>query len=57
MDHKDYYWGLYRDYYMDPFLHSLLSTREWFRVESVLRLWVGTAAMRPMPQVMVFFRV
>ena len=24
----DYYWGLYRDYYKDPFPHSLLSTRE-----------------------------
>ena len=24
----DYYWGLYRDYYRDPFPHSLLSTRE-----------------------------
>ena len=23
-----YYWGLYRDYYTDPFPHSLLSTRE-----------------------------
>ena len=24
----DYYWGLYRDYYRDPFPHSLRSTRE-----------------------------
>ena len=23
-----YYWGLYRDYYRDPFPHSLLSIRE-----------------------------
>ena len=28
MDYGDYYWGLYRDYYRDPFPHSLLSTRE-----------------------------
>ena len=28
MDYGDYCWGLYRDYYWDPFPHSLLSTRE-----------------------------
>ena len=28
MDCGDYCWGVYRDYYRDPFLHSLLSTRE-----------------------------
>ena len=28
MDYGDYYWGLYRDYYRDPFPHSLLGTRE-----------------------------
>ena len=28
MDYGDYYWGLYRDYYTDPFPHSLLSTRQ-----------------------------
>ena len=28
MDYGDYYWGLYRGYYRDPFHHSLLSTRE-----------------------------
>ena len=28
MDSRDYYSGLYRDYYRDPFPHSLLSTRE-----------------------------
>ena len=27
MGSGDYYWGLYRDYYRDPFPHSLLSTR------------------------------
>ena len=27
MDYRDC-WGVYRDYYMDPFPHSLLSTRE-----------------------------
>ena len=31
MDYGDYYWGLFRDYKRDPFLHSLLSTRQ-FRV-------------------------
>ena len=25
MDYGDYYWGLFRDYYGDPFPHSLLS--------------------------------
>ena len=28
MDYADYYWRLYRNYYRDPFPHSLLSTRE-----------------------------
>ena len=28
MGYGDYYWGLYRDYYRDPFPHSLLSARE-----------------------------
>ena len=28
---RDYSWGLYRDYYRDPFPHSLLSTREFSR--------------------------
>ena len=28
MDYGDFYWGLCRDYYRDPFPHSLLSTRE-----------------------------
>ena len=28
MAYGDYYWGFYRDYYRDPFAHSLLSTRE-----------------------------
>ena len=28
MDYGDYYWGLNRGYYTDPFPHSLLSTRE-----------------------------
>ena len=30
MDYGDNYWGLYRDYYRDPFPHSLLSTREYW---------------------------
>ena len=28
MDYGDYSWGLYRDWYRDPFPHSLLSTRQ-----------------------------
>ena len=28
MDYGDYYWGFYRDYYRDPFPHSLLRTRQ-----------------------------
>ena len=28
MDYGDNYWRLYRDYYRDPFPHSLLSTRQ-----------------------------
>ena len=28
MDYGDYYWGFYRDYFWDPFPHSLLRTRE-----------------------------
>ena len=27
MEYGAYYWGVYRDYYRDPFPHSLLSTR------------------------------
>ena len=30
MDYGDYYWGLYRAYYRDPFPHSLLSTRQYY---------------------------
>ena len=28
MDYGDDYWGLFWDYYRDPFPHSLLSTRK-----------------------------
>ena len=28
MDYGDDYWGLYMDYYSDPFPHSLPSTRQ-----------------------------
>ena len=28
MGYGDYYWGLYWDYYRDPFPHSLLSIRQ-----------------------------
>ena len=36
MGYGDYYLGIYRDYYRDPFPPSLLSTRE-------LRLWAFRA--------------
>ena len=36
MDYGDYCWGLYRDYYRDPFPHSLLSTRQEMRVLGIL---------------------
>ena len=29
MDYGDDYWGLYKDYYWDPFPHSLLRTRQF----------------------------
>ena len=29
MDYGDYYWGLYRGYYRDPFPDSLLSTTQF----------------------------
>ena len=32
MDYGDYYWGEYRDYYRDPFPHSLLSTRGFLMI-------------------------
>ena len=35
MRYWDYYWGLYRGYYTDPFPHSLLSTRH----KNTGRLW------------------
>ena len=35
MGYGDCYRALYRDYYRDPFPHSLLSTRESFRQECV----------------------
>ena len=35
MGYGDDYWGLYRDYYRDPFPHSLLSTREF----GLVRVW------------------
>ena len=28
MDYRDYYMRFYKDYYRDPFPHSLLSTRK-----------------------------
>ena len=37
MDYVDCYWGLYRDYFWDPFPHSLLSTRQtWQAFKSCL---------------------
>ena len=44
MDYGDYYWGLYRDDYREPFPHSLLSTRETKPrpVQDVMSEAVGT---------------
>ena len=33
MDYGDYSWGLYRDYYRDPFPHILVSTRQLLVVD------------------------
>ena len=34
MDYRDYYSGLHRNHYRDPFPHSLLSTREFSHIKS-----------------------
>ena len=51
MDYGDYYWGFYRDYYGDPFPHSLLSTRKLMvNVEQPRRrtaLWSPSTRSRP----------
>ena len=51
MDYGDYYWGLYRDYYRDPFPHCLLSTRELstLAVSTLVFLGVCVAARGPRP--------
>ena len=36
IDYGDYYWGLYRDYYKNPFPRSPLRTREFLKVVSAL---------------------
>ena len=43
------YWGLYRDYYRDPFSHSLLSTRQTFRMLSNLRYSIVNKLGGPSP--------
>ena len=40
MDYGDYYWGLYRDYYRDPFPHSLLGG-SWDLVSKVISPLIG----------------
>ena len=49
----DYYWGLYRDCYRDPFPRSLLSTRQTMmmttpkpKLEGVLYVWAALRAWR-----------
>ena len=37
MGYGDHYWGLYRDYYRDPFPGSLLSPRQSFPMWGVKR--------------------
>ena len=45
MDYIAWYLGLYRDYYRDPFPHSLLSTREFLGL--VLSCYGGGLRMKP----------
>ena len=47
MDFGDYYWVLYRDYYGDPFPHSLLSTRQFCQETGSLRHSPGNRARSP----------
>ena len=45
MDYGDYDWGLYRDYYRDPYPHSLLRTRLRSLILLIVHLAVsGTSA-------------
>ena len=37
MGYRDYYQGLYRDHYRDPFPHSLLSTRELCKHQPIVK--------------------
>ena len=37
MEYGDNYWGIYRNYYRDPFPHSLLSTRQITSVYLIFR--------------------
>ena len=47
LDYGDYYWGAYRDYYRDPFPHSLLSTRQPLSFGEVLRISGPGAPVSP----------
>ena len=51
MDYGDYYWGLYRGYYRDPFPHSLLSTREIGKIPSPLYQTGGLHVSLPLQYV------
>ena len=45
MDYGDFYWRLYRDYYRDPFPHSLLRTRQFSGSFSGSRVATNTTMM------------
>ena len=47
----DYYWGLYRDYYTDPFPHSLLSTRQFLTIR-VLGLRIQGLGRKLEPEIL-----
>ena len=46
MDIGDYYWGLYRDHYRDPFPHSLLRTKQIVHVTKRLQSDSNSATLR-----------
>ena len=47
MDYGDYYWGLYRDYYRDPFPHSLLKGSWDLLTRVIIRVTLLIATYNP----------
>ena len=59
MDYGDYYCGLYKDYCMDPFPRSLLSTRQTsvpFRTSYLAGPWAGFAFRARFEKMLVTFQ-